>query len=83
MEGRLDRKRAGDSEVEMACDKIGHGAQTAEGAEAAGLAFDGLEDAVEGFGGGVGDAGLEVGDDAAGIGQRDVFGIAQLYVCDE
>ena len=38
----------------MACNKIGHGAQTAEGAEAAGLAFDGLEDAVEGFGGGVG-----------------------------
>ena len=68
VEWRSDGKGARNFEIEMAGDEIGHGAQTAEGPKAAGLAFDGLEDAIEGFGGGVGDAGLEVGDDAVPVG---------------
>lgn len=54
----------------MTGDEVGHGAQTAQGAEAAGLALDGLDDAVEGFGGGIGDAGAEVGDDAIAVGAQ-------------
>ena len=53
-------------EVEKGGDEIDHGGEVLDGAEAAGLAFDRLNDAVEGLGGTVGDSGVQVGDHAIG-----------------